>query len=111
MLQNQVSLKLDTIAGQNIRNIILFVLYFPSSDLSYITNRNRNRRPKPKPNRAYRSLTTERYSDDGEPSGTAGRPILGILEAENMIDTVVVVSRYFGGIKLGRIMTFSLIPW
>jgi uncharacterized YigZ family protein len=50
---------------------------------------------------AYRSLTGERYSDDGEPSGTAGKPILGILEAENMINTVVVVSRYFGGIKLG----------
>ena len=50
---------------------------------------------------AYRSATTSRCCDDGEPGGTAGRPILNILEAENMINTVVVVTRYFGGIKLG----------
>lgn len=40
-------------------------------------------------------------SDDGEPSGTAGRPILGVIEHKRIGDVVVVVSRYFGGIKLG----------
>lgn len=40
-------------------------------------------------------------SDDGEPSGTAGRPMLSILQQEGIGDIVVVVTRYFGGIKLG----------
>lgn len=44
---------------------------------------------------------TQRYSDDGEPSGTAGVPILELMKKEDLVDTVVVVTRYFGGIKLG----------
>lgn len=44
---------------------------------------------------------TERFYDAGEPSGTAGRPILAPMQGENLINTVVAVVRYFGGIKLG----------
>jgi uncharacterized YigZ family protein len=44
---------------------------------------------------------THRSSDDGEPGGSAGRPILRQLEALELTDTVVVVSRIFGGTKLG----------
>lgn len=40
-------------------------------------------------------------SDDGEPTGTAGRPILNVLEHKQIGDVMLVVSRYFGGIKLG----------
>ena len=40
-------------------------------------------------------------SDDGEPSGTAGRPILGALKNGGMMNVMVVVTRYFGGVKLG----------
>lgn len=43
----------------------------------------------------------QRANDGGEPSGTAGRPILEIIKQENLRDIVVVVSRYFGGILLG----------
>lgn len=42
-----------------------------------------------------------RFSDDGEPQGTAGMPILGVLKAKKLFETLVAVVRYFGGIKLG----------
>ncbi len=51
---------------------------------------------------AYRIANgSERFSDDGEPSGTAGVPILDILRGENLQNVLVVVTRYFGGILLG----------
>ena len=43
----------------------------------------------------------ERYSDDGEPQGTAGQPMLNVFQRENVTDVVCVVTRYFGGILLG----------
>ncbi len=43
----------------------------------------------------------QRLSDDGEPSGTAGSPILNVLQQENLNNLLCVVTRYFGGIKLG----------
>lgn len=42
-----------------------------------------------------------RYDDDGEPSGTAGRPILRQIDARDLTNTLVVVTRYFGGTELG----------
>ena len=45
--------------------------------------------------------TIKRTSDDGEPSGTAGVPMLNVLEQHDLTDICVVVTRYFGGIKLG----------
>lgn len=42
-----------------------------------------------------------RFSDDGEPSGTAGQPILDVLKKQNIVKSAIVVTRYFGGIKLG----------
>jgi uncharacterized YigZ family protein len=43
----------------------------------------------------------QKANDDGEPSGTAGVPILEVLKKQHLKDTAVVVTRYFGGIKLG----------
>jgi len=48
-----------------------------------------------------REKNITRYNDDGEPSGTAGRPILQAIESKNLSNTCVVVTRYFGGTKLG----------
>ena len=42
-----------------------------------------------------------RYSDDGEPHGTAGQPMLNVFQRENVTDVVCVVTRYFGGVLLG----------
>ena len=43
----------------------------------------------------------ERYSDDGEPQGTAGQPILNVFQREEVTDVCCVVTRYFGGVLLG----------
>lgn len=50
---------------------------------------------------AYICNTSKKASDDGEPIGTAGMPILKILESQNLDHVLAVVTRYFGGIKLG----------
>lgn len=42
-----------------------------------------------------------RFSDDGEPQGTAGMPILEVIKSKRIVEVAVVVTRYFGGIKLG----------
>ncbi len=49
----------------------------------------------------YGNSITEGMSDDGEPSGTSGPPILAILRGTDIGDIIVVVTRYFGGTKLG----------
>lgn len=43
----------------------------------------------------------ERYSDDGEPQGTAGQPMLNVFQREAVVDVCCVVTRYFGGVLLG----------
>lgn len=50
---------------------------------------------------AYNLCDSAKFSDDNEPSGTAGRPILNVLQKKNLKNVLVVVVRYFGGIKLG----------
>jgi uncharacterized YigZ family protein len=50
---------------------------------------------------AWRIKYQVRSSDDGEPSGTAGRPMLNVIERRQLENVMVVVTRYFGGIKLG----------
>ena len=55
---------------------------------------------------AYRIFTPDgiipNESDDGEPNGTAGQPILYVLQKQRIVNTVFVVTRYFGGVKLGK---------
>lgn len=50
---------------------------------------------------AYVYNNVKHFSDDGEPGGTAGMPILNVIEKENLNNVLCIVVRYFGGIKLG----------
>ena len=50
---------------------------------------------------AYLLTNSKGFSDDGEPNKTAGIPMLTVLEKDNLVNILVVVIRYFGGIKLG----------
>ena len=50
---------------------------------------------------ADRTGNLQRFSDDGEPQGTAGMPILNVLKAQALFEAAVAVVRYFGGVKLG----------
>ena len=51
-----------------------------------------------------------RYSDDGEPQGTAGQPMLNVFQREGVVNVVCVVTRYFGGILLGAAGWCAPIP-
>ena len=50
-----------------------------------------------------RDVGVERYSDDGEPQGTAGQPMLNVFQREEVTNVVCVVTRYFGGVLLGAV--------
>ena len=50
---------------------------------------------------AYTLKSSGRFTDDKEPQGTAGKPIYSLLEKENVINALIIVIRYFGGILLG----------
>ena len=50
---------------------------------------------------AFKLINDKGFSDDGEPNKTAGIPILNVIEGNNLVNVLVVIIRYFGGIKLG----------
>jgi len=80
---------------------------FPYKDFKEVMQRLKKEHPKARHHvYAYRYLNefgqvVENSSDDGEPRGTSGRPSLNVLSGQNLINSAVIIVRYFGGVKLG----------
>ena len=86
---------------KNSRFICLF-MKINSTDISSILDRIKDEYPKATHYcYAYVYNDIQRFSDDGEPGGTAGMPMLNVLLKEELSNVLCVVIRYFGGIKLG----------
>ena len=87
---------------KNSRFITLLFKIKSKDDVSKILDKIKKEYPKaPHYCYAYVVDSSKKSSDDGEPGGTAGMPILNVLEKENITNVLAIVVRYFGGIKLG----------
>lgn len=78
---------------------------FPVSDVEEFKRRLEEiRKANPKAKHvvyAYRIGVNSKFTDDKEPKGTAGRPLLELLTKKNLVDVAIIVVRYFGGSELG----------
>ena len=87
---------------KNSRFITLLFQVFDDTDISLILDKVKVENPKDNHYcYAYITENKKKSSDDGEPGGTAGMPMLNVLEKENIINVLAITVRYFGGIKLG----------
>ena len=87
---------------KNSRFITLLIEVFDDTDINLIFEKVKQEYPKATHYcYAYITKSFKKASDDGEPGGTAGMPMLNVLEKEGMINTLAITIRYFGGIKLG----------
>ena len=87
---------------KNSRFISLIYKFKDGEDLNKILDEVKEKYPKATHyTYAYITESSKKSSDDGEPGGTAGTPILNVLEKEKLINVLVIIVRYFGGIKLG----------
>ena len=68
-----------------------------------LTSEEKNKEPNERKTelKDYRIETKEKFSDNGEPQGTAGSPILEIIKKKELYNVIIIVTRYFGGILLG----------
>ena len=87
---------------KNSRFITLLFKVYDDTDVSLIFDKVKDEYPKAT-HYCYAFITESRKksSDDGEPGGTAGMPMLNVLEKEDFINVLAITVRYFGGIKLG----------
>lgn len=87
---------------KNSRFITLLIKVFDDTDINKIFTEVKEKYPKATHYcYAYITKSFKKASDDGEPGGTAGMPMLNVLDKEGMINTLAITVRYFGGIKLG----------
>lgn len=92
----------NEIVIKNSRFITLLIPVFDDTDINKIFEEVKLEYPKATHYcYSYITKTFKKASDDGEPGGTAGMPMLNVLEKEGMINTLAITIRYFGGIKLG----------
>lgn len=87
---------------KNSRFITLLIKVYDDTDINKIFTEVKLKYPKATHYcYAYITKSFKKASDDGEPGGTAGMPMLNVLDKEEMINTLAITIRYFGGIKLG----------
>ena len=92
----------NEIVIKNSRFITFLFKFYDNDDVNNYLNIVRDKYPKATHyTYAYITESFRKSSDDGEPGGTAGVPMLSILEKEDLINCLVITVRYFGGIKLG----------
>lgn len=95
-------IKTDTIEIKKSKFIAYFYKLDSLEDIKLIINDLHSEHKKAKHIvYAYKYLNTAGKTDDKEPSGTAGLPLYNLLEHNNLNNSMIVVVRYFGGIKLG----------
>ena len=93
--QNEIVIK-------NSRFITLLFKFYDNDDINKYIDIAKDKYPKATHyTYAYITESFKKSSDDGEPGGTAGVPMLSILEKEDIINCLCITIRYFGGIKLG----------
>ena len=87
---------------KNSRFITLLYKFYDNDDLNKFIDIAKDKYPKATHyTYAYITESFKKSSDDGEPGGTAGVPMLSVLEKEDLINVLAITIRYFGGIKLG----------
>ena len=93
--QNEIIIK-------NSRFITMLFKFYDNDDLNKYIEIAKKEYPKATHyTYAYITESYKKSSDDGEPGGTAGVPMLSLLEKENLVNVLAITIRYFGGIKLG----------
>ena len=104
-MKNNLTIKEKTTYSLEVEKSKFIAIAYPLKDINQLEDfLNEAKKEYPKARHYCYALVTsslEKYSDDGEPQGTAGKPILGQIHASNLTDTLVVVVRYFGGTLLG----------
>lgn len=104
-MKNILTVKEKTIYSLEVEKSKFIAIAYPLNDIAELDlYLNETKKEYPKARHYCYGLTfdgTVKYSDDGEPQGTAGKPILGQLNNLNLTNTLVIVVRYFGGTLLG----------
>ena len=102
---NEFTVKNETFALTEVMKSKFTAFIIPCSDVEFFKTRLEEiRKANPKARHivyAYRIGVNSKSTDDKEPKGTAGRPLLELLTKKNMNNTAIIVVRYYGGTQLG----------
>ena len=102
---NEFTLKDEVFALTEVMKSKFTAFVFPVNDVdSFKVRLEQIRKANPKARHvcyAYRIGVNSKSNDDGEPKGTAGRPLLELLTKKNLMNVGIIVVRYYGGVQLG----------